>query len=322
MSKQPDVRVIPMKSIRENPVALRSVDRDSEDFAGLRDSILTNGLLSPVSVRIKMEDDVETFELVDGLNRYSACCDIGLKVIPVLVKDLTDSQTLEAQVIANVHRIVTKPVEYTKQLQRIFAANPTLTLTEMAVKIAKSASWVSQRLSLLRLEKTIKVIVDDGQICVSNAVQLAKLPAEEQLNFVEQAMSMESGEFVPMVQARVKELRDAARQGRSSEPQAFVALPRMQKMAVMKKEHETPTLGPQLCKKYRVKTGPEGFALGIAFALSLDPANIEVRTADDARKRASLADAKNKRAAERATKKAELAKSVAEAAIKNAEAVT
>jgi len=217
--------------------------------------------------------------------------------------------------MANVHKIETRPVEYTKQLQRIFAMNPMLTLSEMAVKLAKSGAWISQRLSLLKLEKSVQSFVDDGKITVSNAVQLAKLPPEEQLNYIDQAMTMGADEYGPLVQARAKEIRDAARQGRDAAPAEFVPLPRLQKMTVLKTEHETPTIGPALCKKHKVKTGPEGFALGIAFALSLDPENVEVRKAADAEKKAKLKEEKVKRAAARAQQKAtEAAKLAAKAA--------
>jgi ParB/RepB/Spo0J family partition protein len=318
MSKKPDVRVIDIADIKENPVALRTVNRESEVYLGLCDSIREVGILNAINVREQSEDVdgkvIKYFELVDGLHRYTAACNVGLKKIPVSVVDFDDAQTLEAQIMANVHKIETRPVEFTKQLQRIFAGNPLLTLAEMAAKIAKSPSWVSQRLNLLKLEKTVAALVDDGKITVSNAVQLSKLPAEEQVNYVDQAMTMGADEFVPLVQARAKELRDAIRQGRAAAPSEFVPLPRMQKISVLKSEYETPTIGPELCAKHGAKTGVQGFALGIAFALSLDPTNIEIRKAENDAKKARLADEKKKRAAERAKKKAvEAAKLAAEA---------
>jgi len=315
MSRTPEVRVIDIKTIRENPVALRTVNREDEGYIGLVDSIKQVGILNAINVRLQKEEidgkKVEYFELVDGLHRYSAACDAGLAVIPVQVIDLTDAQTLEAQIMANVHKIETRPVEYMKQLQRMFASNPTLTLTEMAVKVAKSAAWISQRLNLLKLEKSVQALVDDGKIKVSNAVQLAKLPPEEQINYIDQAMVMGADEFVPLAQARAKELRDAARQGRLATPAEFVPLPRLQKMSVLKTEHETGTIGPELCKKYKIKDAVAGFALGVAFALSLDPTNIEIRKAADAEKKAQLKDEKQKRAAERAKKKAQEATKLA-----------
>jgi ParB/RepB/Spo0J family partition protein len=311
----PDLRVIPISEIRENPVALRAVNRESEDYLGLRDSIRDVGILNAINVRERTEEvdgqEVKFFELCDGLHRYTAATDVGLTKIPVQVISLDDARILEAQIMANVHRIATKPVAYTKQLQRIFAANPTLTLAEMAARVAKSPAWISQRLNLLKLEPTIQAAVDDGKITVSNAVQLAKLPVEEQPNYVDPACTMGSEEFVPMVLARVKEIRDAAREGRASGPAEFVAVARLQKMSALKAEHETAAVGPQLCKKSGAKTPVDGFALGVAWALSLDPVSVEVRTEEDRAKKAQQAEEKKKREAERAKKRAEAAAKLA-----------
>ena len=318
----PDVRVISISEIRENPVALRAVNRESEDYIGLLDAVKAVGVLSSIVVRERTEtiDDqtVTYFEIIDGLHRYTAACDANLKVIPVQVKSLSEAQVLEAQIMANVHKIETKPVEYMKQLQRIFAANPTLTLAEMAVKVAKSPGWISLRLGLLKLEKTLQEAVDDGKITVSNAVQLAKLPPDEQVNYVEQASTMDASEFVPLVQTRVKELKDAAREGREAKSDVFVPTARLQKMSALKAELDTPTVGPSLCKSVRVKDGPGGFALGVAWTLNMDPSSVEVRKADAEAKKSALDDAKKKRAAERAKKRANEATALA---AKAAEAV-
>ena len=181
-----DVRVINVTEVRENPVALRAVDRESEEYVGLRDSIAAKGILNPINVRRRTEDvegvEVNYYELIDGLHRYTAACECGLTTLPVSVLSLDDASVLEAQIMANVHKIDTKPVQYTKQMNRIFAGNPTMTVADMAAKLCKSGSWVSQRLGLLKLESAIAVLVDDGKISISNAVALAKLPKEEQMN--------------------------------------------------------------------------------------------------------------------------------------------
>lgn len=323
MSTTPDVRVISLSEIRENPVALRAVNRDSEGYIGLRDSIKDVGVMNPITVRQRTEDvdgqSISYFEIIDGLHRYCAATDVGLPKIPVQVLSLNDARTLEAQIMANVHKIETRPVAYTRQLQRIFAANPTLTLAEMAAKVAKSPGWISQRLNLLKLEPTLQKAVDDGKITVSNAVQLAKLPPDEQVNYVDQATTMGAEEFVPLVQARAKELREAAKEGRAAKSDEFVALPRLQKMSALKAEFENPVVGPGLCKKYGAKAGSEGFALGVAWALNLDPTSIEVRKAEAEAKKKAVDDAKAKRKADRAAQRAvDAAKLAAEAA----EAVT
>ena len=302
------LRSIKITDIRENPVALRAVDRESEAFVGLRDSIALVGIMNPINVRERTEviegNKITYYELCDGLHRYTAAVDVGITELNVQILTLDDADVLEAQVMANVHKIDTKPVQYTQQMNRIFAGNPAMTISDMAAKLAKSPSWVSQRLGLLKLEKGIAELVDDGKITISNAVVLAKLPHEEQVNFVDTAITLGSEEFAPQVQARAKELRDAARQGRVPGQVTFEPTARFQKMAVLKDELAAAAVGPAMCAQNKAKTADQGFALGVRWAVSMDPASVEVQRASAQAKAQELAEAKAKRAADRADKKA------------------
>ena len=107
------VDVIPMSEVRENPVALRAVNRESESYIGLRDSIRAVGILNAISVRLREENvdgENKTFyELIDGLHRYTCALDVGLTEIPVQIISLDNAQTLEAQIMANIHKVETKP---------------------------------------------------------------------------------------------------------------------------------------------------------------------------------------------------------------------
>jgi ParB/RepB/Spo0J family partition protein len=317
---QPEVKVVPISSIRENPVALRNVDRDCEEYLGLRDSIQRSGILCSISVRKRSEDVdgtvVEFFEIVDGLHRYTAATDVGLDVIPVSVLELDKVEVLEAQIMANVHKVETKPVEYTKQIQRLLSLNPTLTISEMASRLAKSPSWLAQRLSLLKLEKSVQDLVDDDKITVANALALAKLPHEEQVNYVDQAITTKTDEFAPIVQARAKELKDAARSGRKAEPATFSPVSSLRKYSELKAENSNPEVGPAICRHAGVSTPEEGFALGVAYAIHLDPLSVAAQEAAYNEKKQRVEEAKKKRAAERAQKRAQEA---AEAAAKASE---
>jgi ParB/RepB/Spo0J family partition protein len=308
---------ISISKVRENPVALRGVNKESEAYIGLRDSIRDIGILNPINVREQKDSETGDiyYEIVDGLHRFSCAVDVGFSKIPINVKDLDDTRTLEAQIMANVHKVETRPVEYTRQLQRIFAANPTLTLADMAAKLTKSPAWVSTRLNLLKLADTVQELVDGGKITVSNAVALAKLPNDEQVNYVDQAMTMGADEFTPLVQTRAEEIRKSAREGRAAKPAEFIPTPRCQKMSTIKDEFENSTIGPELCAKHKIKKASEGFALGVAWVLTMDPDSVAVRKAEDEARRAAIEDAKKKRAADRAKKKAdEAAKLAAQAA--------
>ncbi len=319
MSNKPEVAVISIEEIRENPVALRAVSLESEEYIGLRDAIAAVGILSPISVRRQTTvvdgEKISFYELIDGLQRYSCAKQVGLTVIPVNILTIDDAAAKEAQILANLHSVKTRAVDFVKGMSRIFASNPTLTLSEMAVKVCKSASWVSQQFNLLKLESTLQDLVNDGKINVSNAVALSKLPSSEQINYVDQAISMPSEEFVPLVQARAKEIRDEARKGKSAGPAEFIPGPRLQRMSVLKDELTSPKVGPSLVKQCKIKTAAEGFALAVAWNLNMDPVSIEIRKAADVAKKAELSEEKKKRVAERAQQKAEAAtKAAADAA--------
>lgn len=308
MSEAKKFRTIKITDVRENPVALRAVDRESEKYVGLRDSIKRVGIMNAINVREKTEtiegQTIKFYELCDGLHRYTAAVDVGVKELNVQVLSLSDAEVLEAQIMANVHNIDMKPVQYTQQMHRIFAGNPTMTIADMATRLAKSPSWVSQRLGLLKLEAAVAELVDAGKITISNAVVLSKLPHEEQVNFVAEAMALPADEFAPQVQARAKELRDAKTQGRAPGATVFEPTARFQTMADLKEELKAPTIGPAICAQNKAKTADAGFALGVRWAVKMDPASVDVQRAVAAEKAQNLAEAKAKRSADRADKKA------------------
>lgn len=305
MSKS-DLRNVPIAAIRENPVALRGVDREGDKYISLRDAVGRMGILNPISVREKTDttDNTKYFEICDGLHRYSTAKDLGLETLPVNVISFDDAQVLEAQVLGNLCRIDTKPVEYTKQLQRMFALNPTLTLADMAEKVCQSPAWVNQRLGLLKLDEGIQVLVDDGKINLSNAYALAKLPKDEQVNFVDAAMTMVPAEFVATVNKRAKELRDASRTGREATEAKFEPVAHLRKLGEIKSEFDAPTVASTVCAQFNAKSAVQCFAAGIAWVLSLDQDSVQVAKAKYDARAAKLADEKKKRDIERADKKA------------------
>lgn len=309
---------IPLSQIRVNPVALRGVDKEGEQFVHLRDSIARQGVLTAISVRSKYDaDGTPYYELCDGLQRFTASCDVGTETIPAQILDLNDAEVLEAQVVANLCRVDVKPVEYTKQISRMFTLNPTLTKAELAERISQSPAWIDQRLNLLKLDPQIQALVDDGKIGLANAYSLGKLPKEEQFNFIDTAMTMSPAEFLPTVKKRADELRKAAQEGRAAEEQTFEAVPHLRKLTEFKDEMENAAAGPYVTDKAGAETAVEGFALGVAWALQLDADSVEVQKSAYEARVAKREEEKKQRAAERADKKA---KEAAEAAAKAKEA--
>lgn len=303
------LKEIKLDLIKENPVALRAVNRQDEGFQGLVDSIRDNGVLNAILVReMKDEETGETYYgLIDGLQRFSASRDAGRETIPALVKSMDDAAVLEAQVITNVHKIETKPVQYTTQLIRILAGNPTMTVADLARKLSKSATWLHERLGLAKLSKPIAELVDDNKINLSNAYALARLPEEEQTAFIDRAITMPPAEFVQQANSRAKELKDAKRQGRDPNAPSFTPMPVLQKLADLKSEWESPVILPKLIAASGITDPVEAAKLTLAWTLKMDPDSQAAALANHEARIAQQKAEKEKRAEEARKKRAEAA---------------
>jgi len=301
-----ELKEIPLSMIRENPVALRDVNRNTENYMEIVDSIKTRGVLNPIVVRAMKdpETDEEFYSLIDGLHRYTASQDAGKETIPAHITSMEDADVLVAQIIGNIHRIETRPVEYSKQLQRILAQDPMLTSAQLAKQLGKSTTWITDRLNLRKIDDNIAKLVDEGKINLSNAFALSKLPSEEQADFADRAITMTPAEFTATVSERKKALDKARREGKAATKGEFVPPVHMRKLKEVRTEFEKPEVGPHLLKEHGVKTPMDAFALGVAWVLHQDPTSVAVaKQKDDARKR-ELQEKRDKAKAQRASNKA------------------
>jgi len=315
--------VVAISDIRPNPVALRAVDRESEDYINLRDSVAdpSIGILNPINVRERVEDvegdTVTYYEIIDGLHRYTAASECGLETIPVLIKDATETEAHLMQVIGNAMKVETKPVQYTKHLSRVISANPTWTMSDLASRVHRSPAWLNQRFGLLKLDPAVQELVDDGKINVSNAVIMAKLPHEEQLNYIDSAMTMGTTEFGPLVQQRVKEIKEAEKQGRDASEAKFVPVVKLRKKGELEDELNGRTVLAALVAD--CDSPADAAYRALEWCLSVDPTSVEVQEAAWAEKRQRLEEEKAKRKAARAKKKADEAAAAAAKAQEEAE---
>lgn len=208
-----ELKTVPIRYVRPGPHAMRKVDRCSSDHLLLVKLIREKGFHGAITVRrAEGEWKGDTYyEIVDGLLRFSAAKDAGLTKINVDIVDITDEQMLEHQILRSHHRIETKPMEYARQLKKIIARTPLMTANELAKKLGKSITWLKKMLSLNKIPYYVGIhkLIDEGKIPLSNAYALAKLPQDEQLGWVDRAEHVHPNEFVPMVQQRMRELRDA-----------------------------------------------------------------------------------------------------------------
>jgi len=306
---------IQIAEIRENPVALRAVNNEDERYLGLVESIKAQGFLGTITVRPSKDGETgqDYYELVDGLHRFCAAKDAGLTEINVDIVELNDDQVLEAQIMTNIHKVETKPIDYSKQLLRILSRNPLMTEAELAMKLGKSTQWIKERLGLTKIaSEEIQSLVNEGKITLANAYALAKLPAEEMADFVDRAITLSPDEFVPACQARAKEIRDAKRKGENADVAEFAPVAFLQKMKDVKEELETGAVASVLLSD--CQTPMDGYKRAIEWMLHLDPKSVEAQKAKDDARKAERDAAKKKRDIAKAEKTAQKAKEAAAAA--------
>lgn len=310
---------IPISKIRENAEALRTVvDKESEGYQQGLDSVKKRGIMLPILVReiVDPATNEPLFGLIDGLHRFNWAMDAGLTEIPAQIGSLEEADLLEAQILANVHKIETKPVQYTKALLQILGSNPALTILELAGRLSRSTSWLNERLGLLKLTPEIQKLVDDGSLVLTNAYALAKLPADKQPENLQAALSKSPAEFVPFATNIQKEVAKARREGRAAETDKFMPVARLKRVAEIKDETDYANKQPEASKVIAaakangVTTVEAAIAYALNWTLHLDPVSIAT---DEAKWKQAKAD-REKAAKDRADAK-ERAKAAAAATV-------
>ncbi len=226
---------VPVKECQANPELLRGIDREDEQYKSFRTSVEAKGVLQPILVRPIAADKVieggPKYFIVDGLQRWSASCDAGLSDIPVRIVEMTDKEVRDAQIIANAHRVETKPKEYAEALKRMLDDDPMLTKDDLADRLNISKDWLDKRLSLTKLDDEIGELVDENKITLQNAIILAKLTPEDQKLFVQDAMTKDAGSLGASVQTHKKEQAAARKEGRPEGPVVYVPTASLMKAA-------------------------------------------------------------------------------------------
>lgn len=151
-------------------------DIDKSQLKELAASIKTKGVLQPILAR----PDGDAYQIVAGNRRYLAADMAGLTEIPAIVRELTDEEALEVQVIENGQREDANPMEDARGFQRLIDMGKH-TVETLAGRLGKSISHVNARLKLLELPKDAQKAVQDETITVGHAMVLMRLknPADQ-----------------------------------------------------------------------------------------------------------------------------------------------
>lgn len=187
--------LISISQIAPNPEQPRQ-DFSSEGIEELAQSIKEKGILQPIIVRRKPEGHGATalpYELVCGERRIKAALCAGLEKIPVIVKDIAQGELLEWALVENIQREDLNPLEEARAYERLIAERG-LSQEEVAKKVGKDRTTISNSIRLLRLPEEVLGYVKTGELSSGHArallglfsrdhqIQLARRVVKERLS--------------------------------------------------------------------------------------------------------------------------------------------
>src|SRR6266446_2585873 len=145
------------------------------------ENIRQHGVLQPILVRPLPEGDAGTYELVAGTRRFRASKIAKRDSIPATVRELTDAQALELQVIENVQRVDVHPLDEAQGYAALVELQPdTYTVESIASRVGRSPAYVNGRLRLIQLIPDAKQAFYDNKLTVAHAFEIARLQPNDQ----------------------------------------------------------------------------------------------------------------------------------------------
>jgi ParB family transcriptional regulator, chromosome partitioning protein len=150
---------------------------DNAKLDELAQSIREHGVLEPLVVRKRSEGQ---FEIVAGERRWRAAQRAGLREVMVVVRDVSTRDAYELALIENVQREDLDPIEFAEALDRLLKEHG-YTQERLAERVGKDRSSIANALRLLRLPKTVRERVVNGELSEGHARALLGAPSDEVL---------------------------------------------------------------------------------------------------------------------------------------------
>lgn len=172
---QDDIKQIKLADIRSNPYQPRKTFNE-EALKELAESIKNYGVFQPIIVK----KSIKGYDLVAGERRVRASKLAGLETIPAIIKDFSDDMMREIALLENLQRENLTAIELAWAYKGIIDSLH-ITQEELANKLGKSRSNITNVLGLLRLPKTVQDMVLEGKISMGHARELSKLEDKEQI---------------------------------------------------------------------------------------------------------------------------------------------
>ena len=190
-----EIANIPIDKIIPNPEQPRK-EFDPQTLIELSQSIRENGVIVPITVNKK--DD--KYVIIAGERRYKACKMIGLKDIPAYIRIVTPTEQMRMALIENIQRDDLNSIEIALSLKALLEETQ-LTQEDLAKKLGKSRTNVTNYLRLLQLPAEVQISIRSGKLSMGQARALINIEDEkEQLDLahkiIEEGLSVRQVEML------------------------------------------------------------------------------------------------------------------------------
>lgn len=169
-----EIKEIPLEELRVNPYQPRQVF-DEEALQELADSIKEHGVFQPIIVK----KSVKGYEIIAGERRFRASKLAGKTTIPAIIRTFTDEQMMEIALLENLQRenlnVMEEAKAYKQMIEKLH-----LTQDELAKKVGKSRSYITNILGLLRLPSEVTDLIEKKELSMGHARVLSKLEDKEE----------------------------------------------------------------------------------------------------------------------------------------------
>ena len=165
-----------LSELRSNPYQPRKVF-DEEKLNELADSIKEHGVFQPIIVK----KSIKGYEIIAGERRVKASQIAGKETIPAIIRDFSDEAMMEIALLENLQRENLNSIEEANAYKKLL---DTLNLTqeELAKRLGKSRSHITNMLGLLNLPEEVKGLINEDKISMSHARVLSKIEDKEKID--------------------------------------------------------------------------------------------------------------------------------------------
>ncbi|MBZ5560560.1 MAG: ParB/RepB/Spo0J family partition protein [Acidobacteriia bacterium] len=201
-------RLIPIEQIDPNPNQPRQVMGDLSELIA---SIGEKGILEPLVVR----QVGDRFQIVAGERRYQASVQVGLRELPVVIRDVDETEMLELALIENLQRKDLTPFEESEALEGL-AARCGYTHEDLARRLGKSRTSVTESLALNAMPDEVRNLCRLADISAKSLLlQVVRQETAEKMTALIEKMASQGG-------ATRQQLREAAAKPKAGRPKHYV----------------------------------------------------------------------------------------------------